>query len=172
MRKKQIVVLVVLIFIAAMLGVCKIAGNSKANKYEATAEMTTESAKEIKIVFNNEEKTIVTFDEYNLLQRVCMSECGGEYGEPLYGKIAVVETILNRCKIYNKSIEEVVYEPYQYSTAYNGDPDESVQKAVNIALRENIYPDDMIYFRTDHFHYFGKPFEKIGNHYFSLKGDE
>ena len=41
MRKKQIVVLVVLIFIAAMLRVCKIARKSKSNKYEAKAEMTT-----------------------------------------------------------------------------------------------------------------------------------
>lgn len=127
------------------------------------------NAKEINIVFVGNEETKVTPEEYMLLLRVCMSECGGKYGEPLDGKIAVVETILNRCEIYGKSIEEVVYEPYQYSTADNGEPDETVEQAVDIALRENIYPDDMIYFRTANYHTFGKPYQKIGNHYFSLK---
>ena len=126
-------------------------------------------AQEINIVFIGNEETKVTPDEYNLLLRVCMSECGGKYGEPLEGKIAVVETIINRCEIYGKSIEEIVYEPYQYSLADNGCPDETVEQAVDIALRENIYPDDMIYFRTSNYHTFGKPYQKIGNHYFSLK---
>ena len=127
---------------------------------------------EINIVFIGNEETKVTPKEYNLLLRVCMSECGGKYGEPLEGKIAVVETILNRSEIYGKSIEEVICEPYQYSLADNGEPDETVDQAVDIALRENIYPDDMIYFRTGNYHSFGKPYQQIGNHYFSLKGDD
>lgn len=131
-----------------------------------------EHAKEINIVFIGNDETKVTPEEYNLLLRVCMSECGGKYGEPLEGKIAVVETILNRSEIYGKSIEEVIYEPYQYSLADNGEPDETVEQAVDIALRENIYPDDMIYFRTDYYHSFGTPYQQIGNHYFSLKGDD
>ena len=129
-------------------------------------------AQEINIVFIGSEETKVTPDEYNLLLRVCMSECGGKYGEPLEGKIAVVETILNRCEIYGKTIEEVVYEPYQYSVANNGEPDETVEQAVDIALREDIYPDDMIYFRTGNYHSFGEPYQQIGNHYFSLKGSD
>lgn len=113
----------------------------------------------------------VTDEEYNLLLRVCMSECGGKYGEPLEGKIAVVETILNRSEIYGKTIEEVVYEPNQYSVAYNGEPDETVREAVDIALSSNTYPDDMIYFRAGYYHNFGTPYMQIGNHYFSLKGE-
>ena len=130
---------------------------------------TVSNAKEINIVFVGNEETKVTPEEYRLLLRVCMSECGGEYGEPLEGKIAVVETILNRCEIYGKTIEEIIYEPNQYSTANNGEPDETVEQAVDIALRENIYPDDMIYFRTGKYHSFGEPYQQIGNHYFSLK---
>lgn len=110
--------------------------------------------------------------EYNLLLRVCMSECGGKYGEPLEGKIAVVETILNRCEMYGKSIEEVVYQPNQYSTAYNGEPDEYVKEAVDIALREKSYPSNMIYFRAGNYHDFGIPYKQIGNHYFSLEESE
>lgn len=113
----------------------------------------------------------VTDEEYNLLLRVCMSECGGKYGEPLEGKIAVVETILNRSDIFGMSIEEVVYEPNQYSTSDNGEPDETVREAVDIALSSNTYPDDMIYFRSGYYHSFGEPYQQIGNHYFSLKGE-
>ena len=119
----------------------------KENKEQEISEITKTNiesietvghAKEINIVFVGNEETKVTPEEYRLLLRVCMSECGGKYGEPLDGKIAVVETILNRCEIYGKSIEEVVYEPYQYSTSDNGEPDETVEQAVDIALRENI----------------------------------
>lgn len=116
--------------------------------------------------------TEVSDYEYNLLLRVCMSECGGQYGEPLEGKIAVVETILNRCEMYGKSIEEVVYQPNQYSTAYNGEPDEYVKEAVDIALREKSYPSNMIYFRAGNYHDFGIPYKQIGNHYFSLEESE
>lgn len=132
---------------------------------------TVSNAKEINIVFVGNEETKVTPEEYRLLLRVCMSECGGKYGEPLDGKIAVVETILNRSEIYGKSIEEVVYEPYQYSTSDNGEPDETVEQAVDIALSSNTYPDDMIYFRAGYYHSFGTPYRQIGNHYFSLKGE-
>ena len=167
---------IVLITMATTFFVCNLlSGVKKEKDVQAITVTDIESiqdanhAKEINIVFVGNEETKVTPEEYRLLLRVCMSECGGKYGEPLEGKIAVVETILNRCDIYGKSIKEVVYDPYQYSTSDNGEPDETVEQAVDIALRENIYPDDMIYFRTDNYHTFGKPYQKIGNHYFSLK---
>ena len=158
--------------IATLISFCVCSLASATPKRETKIEENTEvisSSGNVEIVFIGNEETEVTKDEYNLLLRVCMSECGGKYGEPLEGKIAVVETILNRCEIYGKSIDEVVYEPYQYSTSDNGEPDETVEQAVDIALRENIYPDDMIYFRTGNYHSFGEPYKQIGNHYFSLK---
>ena len=166
MKLKNIGIMATLI----SFGVCSLV--SATPKRETKIEENTDvisSSGNVEIVFIGNEETEVTKDEYNLLLRVCMSECGGKYGEPIEGKIAVVETILNRCEIYGKSIEEVVYEPYQYSTSDNGEPDETVEQAVDIALREDIYPDDMIYFRTSNYHTFGKPYQKIGNHYFSLK---
>lgn len=129
---------------------------------QATTQVTTQSIEPVTIL-------TVTEEEYQLLLRVCMSECGGMYGEPLEGKVAVVETIINRCEIYGKTIKEVVTQPYQYSTANNGEPDETVVEAVDIALSGNMYPDDMIYFRTKHYHSFGIPYKQIGNHYFSLE---
>lgn len=127
---------------------------------EPTTENTTES----------QTKRQVTTEEYNLLLRVCMSECGGKYGEALEGKIAVVETILNRVDLGYGTIKEVVFAKGQYSMADNGEPDYTVVEAVEMALSGNMYPDDMIYFRTKHYHTFGTPYMKIGNHFFSLEG--
>lgn len=122
------------------------------------------------VIIEKEPKGIVVTDEeYELLLRVCMSECGGEYGEPMEGKIAVVETVLNRCEMYGKSIEDIVYAPNQYSVADNGEPDDTVRQAVDIALSRRTYPSNMLYFRTRHYHSFGEPYIKIGSHYFSLE---
>lgn len=144
---------------------------------ESCSNRNTFIEEQIETIDITEERTedmcsyYVTDEEYNLLLRVCMSECGGKYGEPLEGKIAVVETIINRSEIYGKTIEEVVYEPNQYSVSDNGEPDETVEQAVDIALSSNTYPDDMIYFRAGYYHNFGTPYRQIGNHYFSLKGE-
>lgn len=111
-----------------------------------------------------EKQKCVSDEEFELLVRVCMSEAGQENFQ---GKVAVVETILNRVDMDYGSISEVVYEAY--STADNGKPNEDCYKAVETALKENTYPDNMIYFRTGHYHSFGTPYQKIGNHYFSLE---
>lgn|GEM_PF-5493352 len=111
---------------------------------------------------------MVSDEEYDLLKRVCMSECGGEYGEPLEGKVAVVRTIFNRCRIYKKSIAEIVYEPNQYSTANNGTPDDSVALAVELAIIHDCYPKNMIYFNAGGYADYYEPYTQIGAHYFGL----
>lgn len=112
----------------------------------------------------------VSEEEYALLARVCMSETGGKWGEPFEGKVAVLETILNRVDMGWGTIEEVVTKKNQYSMANNGEPDYTVYEAVDYVLNnERMYPSNMIYFRTKHYHTFGQPYEKIGNHYFSLE---
>lgn len=113
----------------------------------------------------------VTDEEYKLLLRVCMSECGSaRWGnEPMEAKIAVVETILNRVDMGYGTITEVIMAPNQYSTADNGEPDWSCEEAVEAALTGNMYPDNMLYYRTDYYHDFGIPYKQIGSHYFSCK---
>lgn len=113
----------------------------------------------------------VTDEEYQLLLRVCMSECGSaRWGkEPIEAKIAVVETILNRVDLGYGTITEVIMAPNQYATGDNGEPDWSCEEAVEAALTGNMYPDDMLYYRTDYYHNFGTPYKQIGSHYFSCK---
>lgn len=108
----------------------------------------------------------VTDEEYELLARVCMSEAGTE---SLEGKIAVLETVLNRVDRGEGSIYEVVYAPRQYSTRDNGKPNAECYEAVDAVLEfSDRYPDNMLFFRTKHYHKFGTPYKKIGNHYFTL----
>lgn len=132
------------------------------------AEISTEVDELLSIV-DKPTKRNVTDEEYQLLLRVCMSECGGKWGEPLEGKVAVVETVLNRVDLGYGTITEVITQPYQYSMANNGKPDETVIEAVEMALSGDMYPDDMLYFRTACYHDFGIPYKQIGAHYFSLK---
>lgn len=178
--KKSIVGAVVLVFLLLVISIIIQDESNEKIEQEVTESCTNSnicSEEQIETIDITEEQTeneysyCVTDEEYNLLLRVCMSECGGKYGEPLEGKIAVVETILNRSEIYGKTIEEVVYEQNQYSVSDNGEPDETVREAVDIALSSNTYPDDMIYFRAGYYHNFGTPYRQIGNHYFSLKGE-
>ena len=178
--KKSIVGAVVLVFLLLVISIIIQDESNEKNEQEVTESCSNSnicSEEQIETIDITEEQTeneysyCVTDEEYNLLLRVCMSECGGKCGEPLEGKIAVVETILNRSEIYGKTIEEVVYEQNQYSVSYNGEPDETVREAVDIALSSNTYPDDMIYFRAGYYHSFGTPYRQIGNHYFSLKGE-
>jgi N-acetylmuramoyl-L-alanine amidase len=104
-----------------------------------------------------------------LLARVCMGEAGTE---AFIGQVAVVATILNRCDINGQTVAEVVYAPNQYYTGFNGAPSEQVLQAVDFAIEQRgLFPADMIYFRTKHYHSFGKPYTVIGNHYFSTKGE-
>ena len=178
--KKSIVGAVVLVFLLLVISIIIQDESNEKIEQEVTESCSNSnicSEEQIETIDITEERTeneysyCITDEEYNLLLRVCMSECGGKYGEPLEGKIAVVETILNRSEIYGKTIEEVVYEPNQYSVADNGEPDETVREAVDIALSSNTYPDEMIYFRSGYYHSFGTPYRQIGNHYFSLKGE-
>lgn len=135
---------------------------------EPTEEETTEPPTEPIVETSRRQ---VTDEEYKLLLRVCMSECGSERwgNEPIEGKIAVVETILNRVDLGYGTITEVIFAPNQYATGDNGEPDESCVRAVEAALTGNMYPDDMLYYRTGKYHDFGTPYKQIGSHYFSCK---
>lgn len=116
---------------------------------------------------NKEDKQLEYTDtEIALLERMTMSEASIETYDC---KVATCVTTIKRSKLYGKTIEEVIYEPYQYSLADNGKPTEEVSKAVKDAIEtEGDYPDTMIYFRANYFHSFGVPYAVYGNHYFSL----
>ncbi len=105
-----------------------------------------------------------------IMARVVMTEAGIE---PMIGKVAVAATILNRAELWDKSVLEVVSQKYQYIYPYSGVVNSDCYEAVKIAQNERkLFPQTMIYFRTEHYHEYGKPYIQIGAHYFSIEETE
>lgn len=73
-----------------------------------------------------------------------------------------------------KTLEDVIYAPHQFAK-----PAPFVHNSTVEAVREvfcivdgtihgeELFPNDLYYFRTKKYHSFGEPYEKIGDHYFS-----
>lgn len=104
--------------------------------------------------------------EDELMAAVVMAEAGNE---PFVGKVAVASVILNRAEKWDKTIYEVLTAPNQFaSPAYI--VNEECYKAVEFA-RENrdLFPDDMLWFRTTKYHKYGEPYAVIGSHYFNTE---
>lgn len=108
-------------------------------------------------------KAPVLSDE-DIMAIVIMCEAGNQ---EMIGKVAVAATILNRCDYYGETVETVVYKPNQFSFDPDTVPSEECYQAVKIALRErNLFPDTMLWFSSDGYPNYGKPYLKIQGHYF------
>ncbi len=115
----------------------------------------------------------LTQQEYELICRTVCCEAGNQ---DLETQKMVALTILNRLQSgeFGETISEIILAENAYeATRWNGFESrmwtQQVQKAVDYALKENNYPSNMYYFRTEHFHKFGKPYVKSGDLYFSTK---
>ena len=108
--------------------------------------------------------------EVNFIDEMAKAVMGESGSEPLVGKVAVAATILNRMEYYNQTVYQALeaYDAYPYY----GVVTEECYRAVEIAIENrDLFPRDMMYFRTMHYHNFGVPYVQIGNHYFSCKGE-
>ena len=101
-------------------------------------------------------RTVPFFTEIEkwIIARVVMSEASTESFDV---KVAVAEVVINRIfSDYREfklqtAVDEVVYKPLQFSTAQ--DPTDECYEAVETAIRENRYPDDMLWVRKDYVEY-------------------
>ena len=107
-------------------------------------------------------------DERNLMAQIVMNEAEGE---PQDGKQAVAAVIVNRVlsPLFPETIRDVIYQENQFATSGTRTPTQECYDAVDAALKYEGFPTDMFYFRAGHYHSFGKPYAKIGNHYFSTE---
>lgn len=128
------------------------------------------------ILNNEDERVIISSDEFNLMCRVVMSEAGSQSCET---QEAVATVIINRWMNPDKfpdTIEGVINEPKQFSTHYNGEVTLSVMVAVNNAIQYyNTFAQDLpkqcYYFRSGKYHSFGIPYCSMDDLYFSLDKD-
>lgn len=115
-----------------------------------------------------EVKAAVLTDE-ELISKVVYAEANNQ---SMLGKVAVASVVLNRCDLYNQTVETVINSPNQFAEYEWCPVTEENLRAVEIAMTcRDLFPSDMAYFRAEHYHSYGEPFEQIGDHYFSCKGE-
>lgn len=113
-----------------------------------------------------EEPKAPILSDQELIAMVVMSEAGNQ---DMLGKCAVASVVLNRCDYFGLTVESVVKAKGQFSFPYYGIVSEDCYRAVEIAEQSrDLFPATMLYFRNTKYHNFGIPYEKIGDHYFSL----
>lgn len=113
---------------------------------------------------------LATQEEIELLALCVMAEAEGECE---YGQRLVIDVVLNRVDDphFPDTIYDVIYQKNQFAGMY-GDritccyvKDELVQ-LVEEEL-ENRTNEDVVFFRTGHYHSYGVPMFQVGAHYFS-----
>jgi len=123
------------------------------------------------VVEETKRKTTLTEEEILLMQKVVSAESRGESPEAQY---TVACVILNRMEspIFPDSLEGVVRQSGQFTCVGNGIINnvpitESVEQAVARALDNNTVDEDVLWFRSSHYHKFHNQAFQIGDLYFS-----
>lgn len=122
------------------------------------------------IVCETETEMDISNDDIELIALVTMAEAEGECEE---GKRLVIDTILNRVDSdsFPNTVYEVVYQPSQFSSMWNGRVDRCYVDDYICQLVEEEFRNrrnyDVIFFTADRYGNYGTPMFSIGNHYFS-----
>ena len=135
----------------------------------AGVHITVIPQKKIKKTTGNELRK----QEFELLCRTVYCEAGNQ---DIKTQTMVALTILNRVKSdkFPNTVKGVVYQKNAYAVSQWKNFEsykwtEQVEKAVKQALKSNKYPKDMYYFRTKHYHKFGRPYMKSDDLWFSTQ---
>lgn len=112
----------------------------------------------------------LTDEEIDLIALCVMGEAEGESEE---GKRMVIDVILNRLDSprFANTIHGVIYAKGAFECMWNGRVNrcyvrDDIRELVVEELLNRSY-SNIHYFRTNHYHTFGKPVVQVGNHYFS-----
>lgn len=106
----------------------------------------------------------------------CVEAEAGNQG--LLGKKLVVDVVLNRVDDpdYPDNIQDVIMQPYQFSVVLDGriwemEPTEETFQAIREELQQRTN-NDIIFFTAEGFSVYGAAWQKVGDHYFSVKRGE
>lgn len=112
----------------------------------------------------------VPTEDIQLLALVTMAEAEGESD---YGKRLVISTILNRVdsEYFPDTIKEVIYQPNQFTSMWNGRTDRvevtpEVLELVECELQERTNYEVM-FFTAGSYGKYGEPMFQVENHYFA-----
>jgi len=110
--------------------------------------------------------------EMEVIARCVEAEAGNQ---SIDVKRAVISVILNRVddEDWPDTISEVIADPYEFATYWNGRMDEaepsiSTYEAISLEMETRSYPG-LFYFDMDDYLPYGTPYAKMGDLYFSTK---
>ena len=110
--------------------------------------------------------------EMEILAKCVEAEAGNQ---SIDVKRAVVSVILNRVddEDWPDTISEVIADPYEFATYWNGameeiTPSASTYEAISLEMETRSYPG-LFYFDMDAYLPYGTPYAKMGDLYFSTK---
>ena len=112
----------------------------------------------------------LSIEDIELIALVTMAEAEGE---PEEGKRLVIDTILNRVDFgeFPSTVTEVIYQPEQFSSMWNGRIDECyvMEEICQLVEEELKYRlnNEVMFFTAGGYGKFGVPMFQVGNHYFS-----
>lgn len=115
-------------------------------------------------------ETVISEEDAELLAIVTMAEAEGE---PEEGQRLVIDTILNRMDspYFPDTVYDVVYQPGQFTSMWNGRADRCYVKDDILALvyeeADSRTNSEVVFFRTRHYSTYGVPMFQVGHHYFS-----
>lgn len=111
-------------------------------------------------------------EQIEVLARCVEAEAGNQ---TLDVKRAVVAVIMNRVddEDWPDSISEVISDPYEFATYWNGrmnevTPSEDTYEAIQMEMETRSYPG-LYYFDMDKYLLYGTPYKQMGDLYFSTK---
>ena len=111
----------------------------------------------------------LTEKQVQLIARMCYAEAGAE---PEMGQRLVIDTVFNRMEndyFSETTPEEVIFAKNAYSTAPYLYQKPVVDDICDLVLEEekNRTNSEVLFFRTKHYHTFGRPIMQYEHHYFS-----
>ncbi len=127
------------------------------------------AAVEVKELLDNSEEAGLSEEDIDLIALVAMAEVEGESE---YGKRLVIDTVLNRVdsEHYPDTVFEVVYQPNQFSSMWNGRANQCyAMDEICRLVREELQERrnyEVIFFTAGGYGKYGTPMFQEGNHYF------
>lgn len=128
------------------------------------------AAVEVEEITDDSAEESLSWEDIELIALVTMAEAEGESE---YGKRLVIDTVLNRMDSahYPDTAYEVIYQPSQFSSMWNGRVDrcyvmDEICQLVEEELQER-KNYEVIFFTAGGYSKYGTPMFQEGNHYFS-----
>ena len=117
-----------------------------------------------------EKETNIHNEDVALIALITMAEAEGECEE---GKRLVIDTILNRLDSdrFPNTVYEVIYQPNQFSSVWNGRIDrcevrDDICRLVEEEIRSRTN-HEVMFFTAGYYSDYGRPLFQVENHYFS-----